>query len=97
MNKPRIIDAIISLVPNAQVNVRGNEIEWHSPSVAPVTEEEIATELARLQQEYEDIEYQRNRSLEYPTIQEQLDTLYHGGLTEWKATIKAVKDKYPKP
>ena len=40
--------------------------------------------------------YKYQRVAEYPSIQEQLDTLYHGGLTEWKATIKAVKDKYPK-
>ena len=42
-------------------------------------------------------EYVEKRLTEYPSIEEQLDTLYHGGLTEWKATIKAVKDKYPKP
>ena len=41
-------------------------------------------------------EYHSKRAAEYPSIAEQLDTLYHGGLTEWKATIKAVKDKYPK-
>lgn len=40
--------------------------------------------------------YKTKRAAEYPSIAEQLDTLYHGGLTEWKATIKAVKDKYPK-
>jgi hypothetical protein len=40
--------------------------------------------------------YKYQRAAEYPSIAEQLDTLYHGGLTEWKATIKAVKDKYPK-
>ena len=40
--------------------------------------------------------YLKQRAAEYPSIAEQLDTLYHGGLTEWKATIKAVKDKYPK-
>ena len=41
--------------------------------------------------------YKSQRQLEYPSIEEQLDTLYHGGLAEWKASIKAVKDKYPKP
>ena len=40
--------------------------------------------------------YKQQRAAEYPSIAEQLDTLYHGGLTEWKATIKAIKDKYPK-
>ena len=32
----------------------------------------------------------------YPPIVDQLDDLYHNGIDGWKATIKAVKDKYPK-
>jgi hypothetical protein len=41
--------------------------------------------------------YMENRAKEYPSIQDQLDTLYHGGIDAWKAEIKTVKDKYPKP
>ena len=33
---------------------------------------------------------------EYPPIAEQLDEIYHKGIDGWKATIKAIKDKYPK-
>ena len=40
--------------------------------------------------------YIRNRVNEYPSIPDQLDLLYHGGMDAWKAAIKAVKDKYPK-
>jgi len=40
--------------------------------------------------------YKFKRAAEYPSIVDQLDTLYHGGYDAWKATIKAVKDKYPK-
>ena len=29
-------------------------------------------------------------------IGDQLDDIYHNGLTKWKATIKVIKDKYPK-
>jgi len=36
------------------------------------------------------------RQVAYPSIEDQLDTLYHGGYDAWKATIKAVKDTYPK-
>jgi len=36
------------------------------------------------------------RKKEYPRIEEQLDDIYHNGIDEWKKTIKAVKDKYPK-
>jgi hypothetical protein len=40
--------------------------------------------------------YQENRVAEYPPIGDQLDEIYHNGLTKWKATIKVIKDKYPK-
>ena len=90
------IHAILSLVPGAEVTVTGNVVQWHNPSIAPVTEEQIATELARLQTQYDANEYQRQRAAEYPSIPDQLDTLYHSGLDAWKAQIKTVKDKYPK-
>jgi len=41
-------------------------------------------------------EYQDKRRAEYPSIINQLDDIYHNGIDGWKATIKAVKDKYPK-
>jgi len=41
--------------------------------------------------------YQRDRAAEYPTWQEQLDKIYHSGIDAWKADIKVIKDKYPKP
>ena len=40
--------------------------------------------------------YSNSRSEEYPSIQDQLDKIYHGGVDAWKADIKAIKDKYPK-
>jgi len=40
--------------------------------------------------------YADKRSAEYPSIEEQLDDIYHNGVDGWKATIKTVKDKYPK-
>ena len=43
------------------------------------------------------IEVQENRRKEYPSTADQLDDLYHNGIEGWKATIKATKDKYPKP
>ena len=41
-------------------------------------------------------EYKEKRRAEYPSIEDQLDDIYHNGVDGWKATIKAVKDKYPK-
>jgi hypothetical protein len=40
--------------------------------------------------------YKEKRAAEYPSIVDQLDTLYHEGYEGWKAKIQAVKNKYPK-
>ena len=50
-----------------------------------------------LNAEYAALEYSRNRAEEYPSIEDQFDDIYHNGVAGWKTTIKAVKDKYPKP
>mgnify|MGYP003144228762 CR=1 FL=1 len=42
-------------------------------------------------------EYKINRANEYPDLVDQLDDIYHNGVAGWKTTIKAIKDKYPKP
>lgn len=41
--------------------------------------------------------YKKSRQKEYPSIADQLDDIYHNGIDAWKETIKAVKDKHPKP
>ncbi len=43
-----------------------------------------------------EIQVQENRKYDYPSIADQLDDIYHNGIDDWKATIKATKDKYPK-
>ncbi len=40
--------------------------------------------------------YKTKRAAEYPSIIDQLDTLYHGGYDAWKAQIQAVKERFPK-
>jgi len=40
--------------------------------------------------------YKEFRAAEYPSIPDQLDLLYHGGMDAWKTAIQTVKDKYPK-
>ena len=40
--------------------------------------------------------YADARMIEYPSIVDQLDKIYHGGIDTWKADIKIIKDKYPK-
>ena len=41
--------------------------------------------------------YQELRAKAYPSIPDQLDLLYHGGMDAWKAAITAVKQEFPKP
>jgi hypothetical protein len=95
-----VFHAIQSLVPGAEasVGIYDQSITWHKPETAPVTLEQILQEQQRLQQAYDWNEYQRNRAREYPSIQEQLDSLYHAGVfpAEMAARIRAVKAKYPR-
>ena len=65
----------------------------------PITlvQSDIDAARATIDAEYAALEYSRNRAEEYPSIEDQLDTIYHSGVAGWKATIKAIKDKYPKP
>ena len=50
-----------------------------------------AVELAKIQ-------YQQDRLLEYPSVGDQLDKIYHEGIDAWKADmVDPVKAKYPKP
>ena len=44
--------------------------------------------------------YMAQRRAEYPDLAEQFDMIFwdkHYGTTIWEDTIKAIKDKYPKP
>ena len=95
------IQAIQSLVPGAEVSVavHDDSVTWINYENPPVTDEQIAAEQQRLQMIHDWHEYRRNRATEYPTIQEQLDALYHAGVfpPEMSARIRAVKEKYPAP
>jgi hypothetical protein len=42
-------------------------------------------------------QYKYDRAQAYPSIADQLDTIYHEGIDAWKAQIAAVKQEYPKP
>ncbi len=92
-------EAVFSLVPNAKLVIRGQSyegLEWFDDRPKP-TEAEITAEVARLQAEYDNNEYQRQRAQAYPSMADQLDTIYHEGIDAWKAQIAAVKQEYPKP
>ena len=107
MNKS-ILDAIIRLEPsyvNEAIIVVGDnivadaEITWGGAT--PLNNADIQTEFDRLQTLEDNCHEPRRNS--YPSIQEQLDKLYHdmtaGKLDttgEWHKAIKAIKDANPK-
>ena len=97
MNKA---NALQSLRPMAQWVLRGEDLEWMDTEQTQPTEAEITAEVARLQAEYDNNEYQRQRATAYPTIQEQLDMQYWDGVngtTIWADTVASVKSENPKP
>ena len=94
-----IISAILALDPNARVSVNGESLDgiiWHDGNPNNITNDQITAKQAELKIVYDSLQYQRDRAKEYPSIEDQLDDLYHNGIDGWKATIKAIKDKYPK-
>jgi len=94
----KIVDAILAINPNAEVSVKGDDVKqitWHNDTT-PIAEADILAKQKELQTAYDNNAYQRSRAVAYPSIADQLDDIYHNGVDEWKKTIKAVKDKYPK-
>tara|TARA_A100000172_G_C3004991_1_gene97638 strand:+ start:548 stop:826 length:279 start_codon:yes stop_codon:yes gene_type:complete len=89
-----IANAILKIKSDAQVSVIGNDIDtctitWHDDNPTDITKEQIKTKMS-------EIAYIKKRENEYPSIVDQLDDIYHNGIDGWKATIKTIKDKYPK-
>ena len=41
-------------------------------------------------------QYKYDRASAYPSMADQLDTIYHSGIDAWKAQIAAIKTEYPK-
>ena len=102
-----ILAAILSLKPeyssspiivsSSDENIDSSETTVDWGGATPISNSDITTEQTRLQTEYDNNAYQRNRAAEYPSIADQLDEIYHNGIDSWKAVIKTTKDKYPKP
>jgi|3_EtaG_2_1085321.scaffolds.fasta_scaffold81817_3 hypothetical protein len=102
MSISKVVQAIISLNPQAAFNTGdGNDLDtctitWHD-GTPEISKADIQAEMDRLQAEYDAQEYARKRKAEYPTIEDQLDKIYHDGIDSWKEEmILPVKNKFPK-
>jgi hypothetical protein len=98
-----IPDALQSLTPGAQWVLSGDAytgLNWLDTEQTQPTEEECIAEAARLQIEYDALEYQRLRAPEYPPITDYLDGVVKDDqeqIDAYIAACQAVKEKYPKP
>ena len=94
--KPNIATAIKEINPNAEFSAENiDNIVWLN-GTTEISKSDIENKLAELIADWDTKQYARDRAEEYPSIKTQLDDIYHNGIDGWKATIKAVKAKYPK-
>ncbi len=100
----KVFDAILSLNANAKVVVRNNadidncEIEWLD-GTPEISKADIKTKMTELQTQYDNNQYQRDRAVAYPSIQDQLDMQYWdkvNSTTTWQTAIAKVKSDNPK-
>ena len=97
----KIIKAIQKINPTAEVSVSQNDINkitWEN-GTTPIPKADIEAKIIIVEAEYNAKQYQRDRSKEYPSWQEQMDMQYHdtvNGTTTWKDAIAKVKSDNPK-
>jgi len=72
---------IVRIDNNVAYDINGNEIAY----------DKVAAEALMAAEAYKE-----KRAKAYPSIVDQLDTLYHGGYDAWKASIQTIKDQFPK-
>jgi hypothetical protein len=96
-------DALTSLVPGSEWVLSGDDyegLEWKSTDTEKPSEEDLLAEVARIQSEYDALQYKRSRSVEYPDFKDYLDGIVKNDQAQIDAYIAAclaVKVKYPKP
>jgi hypothetical protein len=98
-----IAETILAINSNAEVNIKGNnidtcEIEWMN-GTAEISKADIKTKMTELQTTYDNNKYQRDRSTAYPSISDQLDMQYWdkvNSTTTWQTAIAKVKSDNPK-
>ena len=94
-----VIDAILAIIPNAQVTCSNEDIDtiqWHN-GTTPIPKADIEAKMVEVQADYDAKQYQRDRI--YPSIGDQLDMQYKdllNGTTTWKDAVAKVKTDNPK-
>ena len=91
-------NALESLVPNGEWNVRGGVVEWIGGGTEP-TSSEVDAEVIRLQAVYDSQLYARTRKAKYDLLNQ--DEMRYDDVknstTTWVDAIDAIKAAHPKP
>ena len=77
-----------------------NNVIYLETTDGSVTEKQIKDKAQELFQEWQNLQYQRDRATSYPSIQEQLDMQYWdavNGTKKWQEAVAKVKTDNPKP
>ena len=90
------IQAIKKLTQN--VTHFHNDVPYDKDDKLVIYDEgKVNAEIARLQKDWDNKQYQRDRLKEYPDLQECIHAILDDDLTALQAKRKLVKEKYPKP
>ena len=88
-----IITAIQAINPNAECTVNAedyDQITWLN-GTTPISKTDIETKQAELQTAYDDLDYQRKRKAEYPSIEELMEAYTEKEIgsnsTKWDAYV----------
>ena len=92
--------AVVSLVGKGKgFTLSADGVVAFAEGTTPVTEDQITTEMTRIQSEYDAQTYVRNRTTAYPSTGDQLDMMYKdnkNSTTTHADAVEAVKTKWPK-
>jgi hypothetical protein len=87
---------------DSQNNIYAYELDGSQDHIIPknyvrISDAEVeAIHQANALSKFNSLSYSEKRAMEYPSLSDQLDMIYHNGIDAWKSEIKKVKDKYPK-
>jgi hypothetical protein len=103
-----LVKALQELRPNSDFAIYNDDIGnivWQDVNIVPPTKEEISKKFDELYEISQKEQYKELRKNKYPSIEDQLDMLWHmmdqeiipGKGSDWYNTISEVKSKYSKP
>jgi len=97
-NSQKTVFALHKKYPDSEFSVHETyeTLSWLTEKYPKPTKAEFNEAVKEYKDDYDAKQYQRDRASAFDPIPEQLDQIYHD-IDGWKAKIKSVKDKYPKP